>query len=91
MSSRTELSGESFAEERLGRVVRRNITVPLPRPVKCSGTFYLLLSYLVKVRVSNEITHKRKTMYKIGYWGFPVYIEISHTGSYLIPSSTAVW
>ena len=64
-ASAEELSGESFAEELLGRVVRRNLTVPLPRPVKCSGTFYLLLSYLVKVRVSNDITHKRKTVYKM--------------------------
>ena len=66
-----ELSGESFAEELLGRVVRRNLTFPLPGPVKCYGTFYLLLSYLVKVRVSNEITHKRKTVYKMWYCGFP--------------------
>ena len=48
-----ELSGESFAEECLGKVVRRNLTVPLPGPVKCSGSFYLLLSYLTEVRVSN--------------------------------------
>ena len=63
-----ELSGESFAEELLGRVVRRNHTLPLPRPVKCSGTFYLLFCYLIKVRVSNEITHKRKIVYKMWYY-----------------------
>ena len=69
-SSVQELSGESFVEEGLGSVARRKLTATLPRPTKCSGTFYILFCYLFKVKVWINIKngrHKHFVRMKIVY------------------------
>ena len=54
-SSVQELSGESFAEEGLGSVVRRKLSVLLPRPVNCSGTFYVLYVILSRLKCKSRM------------------------------------